>query len=93
MQVTAQVPSPMSISQVVRRATIRLLLDERAECGLGPVGEGLDEGVDELLVEAAMAAKGAPMLEAALVAQRATVLGDTCSRAAWLAVTKAGRQA
>jgi hypothetical protein len=30
MQQTDQVPSPMSISQVVRRATIRLLLDEQA---------------------------------------------------------------
>src|SRR4029453_14473264 len=32
--------------------------------GLGAVGEGLDEGVDELGVVAAMAAKGAPMLQA-----------------------------
>jgi hypothetical protein len=73
MQVTAQVPSPMSISQVVRRATIRLLPDERV--GLGPVGEGMDQGVDQLGVVAAVAAEGPAVLEAALVGPAGDGLG------------------
>src|SRR4029450_10367077 len=73
MQDTAQVPSPISISQVVRRATIKLLPNEQV--GLGPVGEGLDEGVDQVGVIAAGGAPGAPMLETALVSPAGDGLG------------------
>ena len=71
---TAQVPSPMSISQVVRRATMGSF-QTSGWGGLGPVGEGVDEGVDQLGVEAAVAAEGAPVLQAALAGPAGDGLG------------------